>query len=489
MTRRARAAALLLAVISMAHVGSPDTFFIGKAGPYDVRVTVRLPGVIPGRAQVSVRVAGATAESGHAVSVRAGQWNVGMKGAPPPEPAAIVPGDPALRAAELWFMTPSSYELLVAVDGPSGHGEVIVPVMALATAQRSMVPGLGAILAGLAIFLTVGLMTIIGAAVRESVVPPGEEPDAAHKRGARMSVAIAGVLAVLVLWGGNAWWNAEASSYGTNVLFRPFESNVTVAGTPQAAETLTLSIRDPRWTGEPNPLARYNALLPDHGKLMHLFLVGESGDAMAHLHPVARSTAALDFDTHLPALPPGTYRVYADIVHESGYAQTLVNRVDVPDLKAPTESPTDPDDSSFTGHAVGESATAAFDWGNGVRLEWNRGNAAFAQGDEHLLTFAARNAEGAIIDVPPYMGMVAHVVVASRDGSVFAHLHPSGSISMAALQKFSGGSIADHSGHDMPMPASVEIPYAFPKAGAYRIWVQMKPEGIVKTAAFDLTVR
>ena len=42
------AAVVVLAVASMAHVGSPDTFFAGKAGPYDVRVSVRLPGVIPG---------------------------------------------------------------------------------------------------------------------------------------------------------------------------------------------------------------------------------------------------------------------------------------------------------------------------------------------------------------------------------------------------------------------------------------------------------
>ena len=42
---RARAALLVLAALSMAHVGSPDTFFAGKAGPYDVRVSVRLPGV------------------------------------------------------------------------------------------------------------------------------------------------------------------------------------------------------------------------------------------------------------------------------------------------------------------------------------------------------------------------------------------------------------------------------------------------------------
>src|SRR5262249_55091440 len=153
--------AIVLAALSMAHVGSPDTFFAGKAGPYDVRVSVRLPGAIPGRAQVAVRVAGATADSGHVVVVRAGRGNVGLKGAPPAEPAAPVAGDAGLRPAELWFMTASSYQLAVSVDGPAGHGEAIVPVMALATAQRKMVPGLGWLLAALGLFLTVGLLTII----------------------------------------------------------------------------------------------------------------------------------------------------------------------------------------------------------------------------------------------------------------------------------------------------------------------------------------
>ena len=47
-----------------------------------VRVSVRLPGVIPGRAQVVVRLVGVAAQAHH-VSVRAGQWNVGLNGAPP----------------------------------------------------------------------------------------------------------------------------------------------------------------------------------------------------------------------------------------------------------------------------------------------------------------------------------------------------------------------------------------------------------------------
>ena len=74
------------------------------------------------------------------------------------------------------------------------------------------------------------------------------------------------------------------------------------------------------------------------------------------------------------------------------------------------------------------------------------------------------------------MGMAAHVIVASRDGSVFAHLHPSGSISMAALEKFS----AQRPAMRMPVtcwPGEVAIPYAFPQPGPYRVWVQVKRSG------------
>src|SRR5205807_9464662 len=42
--------------LAMAHVGSPDVFYDGLVGPYPARVTVRMPGVVPGRAEISVRV-------------------------------------------------------------------------------------------------------------------------------------------------------------------------------------------------------------------------------------------------------------------------------------------------------------------------------------------------------------------------------------------------------------------------------------------------
>ena len=477
---------LVLATLSMAHVGSPDTFFAGMAGPYHVRVSVRLPGVVPGRAQVAVHVDEATSPSDYHVTVRAGQWNVGLKGAPPPEPAAPVPGDATLYAAELWFMTPTSYLLVVDITGPAGPGSVSVPVVALATAERTMPPWLGWVLAGLGLFLTAGLVTIVGTAVRESGLPPGVEPDTRRRRRARIGSAVTAVILGLLLWGGNTWWAAEAGSYSEFVLYRPFKTETSVARQDDR-QSLTLGIRDARWNGTPNPLSRFNALLPDHGKLMHLFLVREPDlDGFAHLHPVARSAQALDFDTDVPSLPAGRYRVYGDIVHESGYSQTLVSHVEIGATS--TGTPRDPDDSWFTGKAASETATAAVDLADGSRLTWRRGDAPLVAGVELVLAFEARDTAGAILAVEPYMGMAAHVAVASRDGEVFAHLHPSGSISMAAQERLAGATASEHAGHRITLDGAVAIPYAFPRPGPYRLWVQFKRGGQVMTAAYDATV-
>jgi hypothetical protein len=439
--------------------------------------------VIPGRAQVTVRVPGSTNATDYRVGVRAGQWNVGLKGAPPAESAAPVPGDPTLYAAELWFMTASSYQMAVDVEGPAGPGTAIVPVLALATAEHPMPPWLGGVLLALGVLLTAGLLTLIAVAVRESVLPPGEEPDRRRRRRARWATAIAVVGAALILWGGDAWWEAEAESYRTLVRYRPFATTAEVDARDGAA-VLTLGVRDERWTGTPVALSRYNALMPDHGKLMHLFLVREDLGTLAHLHPVARTAEALDFDAALPALEPGRYRVYGDIVHESGYAQTLVNAVDMPATSVARV--TDPDDSWMTGEPA--AGATSVDLGDGAVIVWTPPDAPIVAGTEQVIAVAVRDASGAVAMLDPYMGMAAHVIVASRDHGVFAHLHPSGSISMAALRKFTAA--ADHAaGHGSAVEGRLEVPYAFPAAGRYRMWVQVKRAGQVRTAAFDVDVR
>jgi hypothetical protein len=342
------------------------------------------------------------------------------------------------------------------------------------------------VLAALGLFLSIGFLTIIGTAVRESVLPPGEEPDTRRRRRARWGVAGSAIGVALILWGGNVWWAAEAGSYGEFVLYRPFATESAITRRDDR-QVLTLAIRDNRWTGTPVQASRYNALLPDHGKLMHLFLVRDGSlDAFAHLHPVARSAEALDFDVDVPPVPAGRYRVYGDIVHESGYAQTLVSAVDISDGGNRAQS--DPDDSWFTGSARAESVSASLALPDGAQLLWLRGDKPFSASEEQVLAFEVQDATGAMTTVEPYMGMAAHVAVTNADGSVFVHLHPAGSISMAALQKFSGAASAEHANHLSSLDGKLAIPFAFPKAGKYRLWVQIKRGGRVMTGAFDLNV-
>src|SRR5438093_3995189 len=90
---------------------------------------------------------------------------------------------------------------------------------------------------------------------------------------------------------------------------------------------------------------------------MHLFLVrNEQLDGFAHLHPLPRDSTT--FEANLPPLPAGTYRVYADIVHESGFAQTLVATAEI-GSPAPAWHPSDADDAWLLGNVNGETGNVA----------------------------------------------------------------------------------------------------------------------------------
>ncbi|MYL06889.1 MAG: hypothetical protein F4012_08790, partial [Gemmatimonadales bacterium] len=165
--RLARTAAFVagLYVVATGHVGSKNVFFSGEAGPYPVSVVIRPPEVIPGLAEVSVRVTGGGADR---VTVRPVRWDAAREGgAPPPDVASPVAGDPELYAAELWLMTVGAYRVEVAVEGARGSGEVSVPVTSVMLGVRDLPPGLGWILAALALLLVAGVVSITGAAVRE----------------------------------------------------------------------------------------------------------------------------------------------------------------------------------------------------------------------------------------------------------------------------------------------------------------------------------
>ena len=90
-------------------------------------------------------------------------------------------------------------------------------------------------------------------------------------------------------------------------------------------------------------------------------------------------------------------------------------------------------------------------------------------------------------DMSLYMGMLGHAAFVKTDGTVFAHIHPNGSVSMAALM-LAQGMPADMQ-MDSPqgvLPNTVGFPFGFPSPGKYRIFVQMKHSETVETGIFDV---
>jgi hypothetical protein len=492
--RLVRLAALAaVTVVVTAHVGSPDTYFEGPAGPYRVRVIVRSPGVVPGLAQITVRLLDDGARA-RLVTVLPVYWDPRTAAPPPPDTAQVVSGDSALFGAALWLMTPGSYSVQVTVAGAAGSGTAIVPVQAVALRRLGLDTPLAIGLVAFGAFLFLGALTIVGAAVREAVLPPGEAPDPRRRRRARWITAAGGVAFAAALVGGRGWWNGVDQDF-TRGLYQPLASSATLpsgGGRP----VVRFSILDSAWRAH-----RMTPLIPDHGHLVHLFLVREGLEAFAHLHPVLVDSST--FDAALPPLPAGRYRVYADITRESGFTETLTDTIDLP---APGSGwrVGDADDAFWTGRGTGEGGRMDT-LEDRSTMTWERSDGPLVAGREAPLRFRVAAPDGRAAVLEPYMGMAGHLMLTRDDGAVFVHLHPLGTISWAAQQTFLVRGRADTAwgvvgrrlteAHDptghMASPATAEVsfPYAFPRAGSYRLWVQVKRNGRILTGVFATEVQ
>src|SRR5438552_3435687 len=120
---------ILAAPDARAHIGSPNVYFTGQAGPYAVRVVIRPPLALPGRAEVNGTVV--EGEGVKQVRLLAAPAGVAPEMLPPPDVASPVGGVAGLHAAEPWIMAPGAYGVRVAVAGNRGVGEPVVPLPAV----------------------------------------------------------------------------------------------------------------------------------------------------------------------------------------------------------------------------------------------------------------------------------------------------------------------------------------------------------------------
>jgi hypothetical protein len=256
------------------------------------------------------------------------------------------------------------------------------------------------------------------------------------------------------------WWNAEAQRYARYV-YRPLEAEAAVAD-----DRLALTLRDPGWLRT----RRLDDLVPDHGHVMHLFVVSPELDRLWHLHP--RQADVGRFEQRLPALPRGHYELFGDVVHQTGVSETVTATIDATGSGVPLAG----DDSAYPAPSDG-------------RIVWVRDQSPLVTKRLTLFTFRVEDAAGEPArDLELYMGMPGHAVFIRRDRRVFAHVHPSGSAPMAAMQMATPAATAhEHDGRGLP--ATVSFPFGFPEPGEYRIFVQVKRGGRIESAAFDAHVQ
>jgi hypothetical protein len=510
----------IVVLVSSAHIGSPDAWFDGPAGPYRVLVHVVAPPVVPGIAVVNVR---AEDRDVREVSAFVNKFDA-TGGTPPPDIATPATDNPGWYRTRLWVMAAGSNSVTISVRGAKGDGSVVVPLVAVAGRRLEFNRPLALVMAAAVLILALGIVTIAGAAVRESVLPPGEEPDARRRRRARFAMARAAIAVVLALTGATAWWRVADADFARN-LFRPLHLSAQV-DTSSGSARLRLVIDDSVWAHRNDiawlrarRLTQRSGLITDHGKLMHAFVIATGGrSAFAHLHPTTQDSAR--FSAALPPLPPGDYWVFADVVHESGLTETLSTTLRIasgaqsparPDTslapagkpgapsvamhartasaaRAPGQWPSDADDSWSPVEPVENSTSVLLE--DRSTLRWLRGRSSPVAGTEADLRFVITPPAGEPLALEQYLGMAAHAAVLRDDARVFIHLHPLGTISLAAQERLSSATARmDHVMHQSGMQAdTVQFPYAFPQPGRYTIWVQVKRGGRVLTGAFVTAV-
>jgi hypothetical protein len=390
-------------------------------------------------------------------------------------------------------MESGALQVRVLVDGARGQGEVSVPVPSSAQRTLQMKKSLAALLFALMLLLAVGVVFIVGAIVREGNLEGGEAPSDARNRSARRAMLGTAVLVAVLLFLGRAWWGSNATDFQRRVdFFKP----------PAAALKLVdghrLEIRVERTDIRSPAYIRLGDAIPDHGHLMHLFLLHVPElDAMWHLHPDPAPGSAFAVD--LPDIPAGRYQVFADVVDPRGFPWTLVGSIDLPQI---TGKPLAGDDSMWSGAPLiapaADSANSPLP--DGGHIVWQRPAGPLKANVPLEFTFDVHDRKGRPAqDMEPYMGMAGHAEFVRSDLSVFAHVHPAGSVSMAALElaqaglpggtESAQGPMAMPMSESGPLPPEVRFPFGFPQAGDYRIFVQIKRAGRVETGVFDAPVQ
>ncbi|WP_431043105.1 hypothetical protein ACQUSR_15230 [Streptomyces sp. P1-3] len=234
------------------------------------------------------------------------------------------------------------------------------------------------------------------------------------------------------------------------------------AGGLQISESgYTLDLRTPRVEADRRAELRFTvrdrdgrpvtAYRESHGKELHLILAARDLGTFRHLHPTRSGDGTWRTTVDLPKA--GDYRVLADFAPAAGDGRNLTLGADLAASGA-----YEPADVSAT------ARTATVD-GYTVTL---RGG--LTPGEARELTLTVARDGRPVTDLQPYLEAYGHLVALRSGDLAYLHVHPGGA----------PGDAATGPGPDISFTATA------PSAGTYRLFLDFKHDGKVRTAAFTL---
>lgn len=179
----------------------------------------------------------------------------------------------------------------------------------------------------------------------------------------------------------------------------------------------------------------------EHTRRMHLIVVRLDFTDFQHLHPRQLGDGGWVAEADLRA---GTYRAFADF-STSGRSLTLGTDLFAPGRFEPEPLP-----------AVSRTADA----GDGYEVSLDAAAPGIGTG---LARFTVTRDGREVDSVEPYLGADGHLVALREHDQAFLHTHPEGKPGGAG-------------------PIAFQVEY--PSPGRYRLFLQFKHDGVVRTAAF-----
>jgi len=192
---------------------------------------------------------------------------------------------------------------------------------------------------------------------------------------------------------------------------------------------------------------------PTHDKDLHLIVVRRDLAGFEHVHPSMDADGTWRVRLSLAA-GAGTYRVFADFAPATGDGEALTLGTDL--VVAGDQQPKPLPAPARTTTVDGYTVTL---------------DGQLAAGTSSRLTLTVSKDGRPVNDLQPYLAAYGHLVALRRGDLAYLHVHPDG---------------APGDGKTKPGPG-IKFYAEVPTAGIYRLYLDFKHEGTVRTAEFTAT--